>query len=120
MRAARRGRERSDSPAAWPTIPDRAVGRPAAARTPSDYSGHPALLRHRRVPGGGGSHVDDHPRPGRRVSMETVLAFVIGGLYAAGIYLMLRRSLSQLIMGLSLLTHAANLLIFTVGGLTPG
>lgn len=52
--------------------------------------------------------------------METVLAFVIGGLYAAGIYLMLRRSLAQVIMGLSLLTNAANLLIFTVGGLTRG
>lgn len=50
--------------------------------------------------------------------METVLAFVIGGLYAAGIYLMLRRGLAQVIMGLSLLTNAANLLIFTVGGLT--
>jgi multicomponent Na+:H+ antiporter subunit C len=52
--------------------------------------------------------------------METLLAFVIGGLYAAGIYLMLRRSLAQVILGLSLLTNAANLLIFTVGGLTPG
>lgn len=52
--------------------------------------------------------------------METVLAFVIGGLYAAAIYLLLRRSLAQVIMGLSLLTNAANLLIFTVGGLTPG
>ncbi len=52
--------------------------------------------------------------------METTLAFVIGGLYAAGIYLMLRRSLAQVIMGLSLLTNAANLLIFTVGGLTRG
>jgi multicomponent Na+:H+ antiporter subunit C len=52
--------------------------------------------------------------------MEIVLAFVVGGLYAAGIYLMLRRSLAQVIMGLSLLTNAANLLIFTVGGLTRG
>ena len=52
--------------------------------------------------------------------METVLAFVIGGLYAAGIYLMLRRSLAQVIMGLSMLTNAANLLIFTVGGLNRG
>jgi multicomponent Na+:H+ antiporter subunit C len=51
--------------------------------------------------------------------VETILAFVVGGLYAAGIYLMLRRSLAQVIIGLSLLTHAANLLIFTVGGLTP-
>jgi multicomponent Na+:H+ antiporter subunit C len=52
--------------------------------------------------------------------METVLAFVIGGLYAAGLYLMLRRSLAQVIMGLSILTNAANLLIFTVGGLVRG
>jgi multicomponent Na+:H+ antiporter subunit C len=52
--------------------------------------------------------------------METVLAFVIGGLYTAGIYLMLRRSLAQVIMGLSLITNGANLLIFTVGGLTRG
>lgn len=52
--------------------------------------------------------------------METVLAFVIGGLYAAGLYLMLRRSLVKLILGLSLLGNAANLLIFTSGGLTRG
>ena len=52
--------------------------------------------------------------------METMLAFLIGGMYAAAIYLMLRRSLAQVILGLSLLTNAANLLIFTVGGLTPG
>ena len=50
--------------------------------------------------------------------MTLVLAFVIGGLYAAGFYLMLRRNLAQLILGLSLLTSAVNLLIFTVGGLT--
>ncbi|MEW6720913.1 MAG: Na+/H+ antiporter subunit C [Thermodesulfobacteriota bacterium] len=48
--------------------------------------------------------------------METVLAFVVGGLYAAGIYLMLRRSLVKLLLGLALLSHAANLLIFTVAG----
>ena len=50
--------------------------------------------------------------------MATVLAVVIGCLYAAGIYMMLRRSLFKLILGLSLLSHGANLLIFTVGGLT--
>jgi multicomponent Na+:H+ antiporter subunit C len=49
--------------------------------------------------------------------MTIVLAFVIGGLYAAGIYLMLRRNLARLIIGLAILTNAANLLIFTVGGL---
>jgi multicomponent Na+:H+ antiporter subunit C len=52
--------------------------------------------------------------------METLLAFVIGGLYAAGLYLMMRRSIVKLILGLVLLGHAANLLIFTVGRLTRG
>ena len=47
-----------------------------------------------------------------------MLAFVIGGLYAAGLYMMLRRSIVKLIIGLSLFGHAANLLIFTVAGLT--
>jgi len=50
--------------------------------------------------------------------MHVVLAFVIGGLYAAALYLMLRRSLAKLIVGLALLGNAANLLIFTTGGLT--
>lgn len=52
--------------------------------------------------------------------METVLAFVIGALYAAGLYMMMRRSVIKLIIGLGLLGHAANLLIFTVGGLNRG
>lgn len=50
--------------------------------------------------------------------METVLAFVVGGLYAAAVYLLLRRSLVKLLIGLVLLSHAANLLIFTAAGLT--
>lgn len=52
--------------------------------------------------------------------MTVVLAFVIGGLYAAGLYMMLRRSLVKLLVGLILLAHAANLLIFTVAGMTRG
>jgi multicomponent Na+:H+ antiporter subunit C len=52
--------------------------------------------------------------------MATVLAIVVGCLYAAGIYMMLRRSLFKLVLGLVLLSHGANLLIFTVGGLTRG
>jgi multicomponent Na+:H+ antiporter subunit C len=48
------------------------------------------------------------------------LAVVVGCLYAAGVYMMLRRSLFKLILGLVLLSHGANLLIFTVGGLTRG
>lgn len=52
--------------------------------------------------------------------MEAVLAVVIGGLYAAGMYLMVRRSIVKMIFGLALLGNAANLLIFTVGRLTRG
>ena len=52
--------------------------------------------------------------------METLLAFVIGILYATGIYMILRRSVVKLILGLALLGHASNLLIFTVGRLTRG
>ena len=50
--------------------------------------------------------------------METMLAFVIGGLYTAGIYSMLRRSLVKIVLGLMFISHATNLLIFTAGGLT--
>ncbi|MCL4194877.1 MAG: Na+/H+ antiporter subunit C [Thermoguttaceae bacterium] len=50
--------------------------------------------------------------------MEVLLAVVIGGLYAVGLYLMLRRSLVKLVIGLAILSHGANLLIFTISGLT--
>jgi multicomponent Na+:H+ antiporter subunit C len=49
--------------------------------------------------------------------MSVVLAIVIGGLYAAALYLLLRRNLAQVILGLAMLTNATNLLIFTVAGL---
>jgi multicomponent Na+:H+ antiporter subunit C len=50
--------------------------------------------------------------------MEVLLALASGVLYTAGIYLMLRRRLAQLIIGLGLLSNGTNLLIFTAGGLT--
>ena len=50
--------------------------------------------------------------------MEGLLALACGVLYAAGIYLMLRRRLAQLIIGLGLLSNGTNLLLFTAGGLT--
>ena len=52
--------------------------------------------------------------------MEVLLALASAVLYAAGIYLMLRRRLAQLIIGLGLLSNGTNLLIFTAGGLTRG
>jgi multicomponent Na+:H+ antiporter subunit C len=50
--------------------------------------------------------------------MEGLLAVASGVLYAAGTYLILRRRLAQLIIGLGLLSNGTNLLIFTAGGLT--
>lgn len=50
--------------------------------------------------------------------MELVLALVIGVLYGAGIYLLLRRHPVKIVIGLSLLANAANLLIFVCAGLT--
>ena len=50
--------------------------------------------------------------------MTTLLAIVVGILYAAGLYLVMRRSVVKLVLGLALLGHAANLLIFTVGRLS--
>ena len=50
--------------------------------------------------------------------MELLLAILAGVLYAAGLYMMLRRRLAQLIIGLGLLSNGTNLLIFTAGGLT--
>jgi multicomponent Na+:H+ antiporter subunit C len=52
--------------------------------------------------------------------MELVLALTVGILYAAGLYLLLRRSLVKVIVGLALLTNGANLLIFTAAGLVRG
>jgi multicomponent Na+:H+ antiporter subunit C len=52
--------------------------------------------------------------------VDALLAGLVGVLYAAGLYLMLRRSLVQVVVGLGLLGHAANLLIFVAGGLTRG
>jgi multicomponent Na+:H+ antiporter subunit C len=52
--------------------------------------------------------------------MEIILAVVIGILYACAVYLLLRRSLVKLLLGLALLSHATNLLIFVASGLTRG
>ncbi len=52
--------------------------------------------------------------------MEPILAVVVGVLFAAGLYLIMRRSIVKWIIGLGLLGHGANLLIFTVSGVTVG
>jgi multicomponent Na+:H+ antiporter subunit C len=49
--------------------------------------------------------------------VNLVLPFVVGALVATGLYLMMRRSSIKLLIGFGLLSHAANLLVFTAGGL---
>lgn len=51
--------------------------------------------------------------------METALAFLVGILVAASVYLMLGRDLVKFLFGLILLSNAANLTIFAAGRLTP-
>lgn len=52
--------------------------------------------------------------------MEVILAFVIGSLYAMGVFMVLRRNIIKLVIGFILLSHASNLLIFTVSRLVRG
>ncbi len=49
--------------------------------------------------------------------MLLVVAITVGVIFACAVYLMLRRSLVRLVIGLSLLTYAINLLIFSTGDL---
>lgn len=48
--------------------------------------------------------------------MELLMAIVIGVLFAGGTYLLLRPNLIRVVMGLSLYSNAANLLMITCGG----
>ena len=45
-----------------------------------------------------------------------VLPVMIGGLYAAGVYLLLDRSLTRVLLGFLLLGNATNLLLLSTGG----
>jgi multicomponent Na+:H+ antiporter subunit C len=52
--------------------------------------------------------------------MHLLMAATIGLMYATGLYMMLRRSIIKLLIGLCLISHGSNLLIFTAAGLTRG
>lgn len=52
--------------------------------------------------------------------MEPIVAVLVGILIACSTYLMLQRNLIRFVLGLALISHAANLLIFVSGGLTRG
>jgi multicomponent Na+:H+ antiporter subunit C len=50
------------------------------------------------------------------MSVNLTLLTVMGALYACGIYLILERSLTRILLGLMLLANATNLLILATGG----
>jgi multicomponent Na+:H+ antiporter subunit C len=52
--------------------------------------------------------------------MELLLIFLIGLMHAGGVYMLLRRSMFKMIIGLILLGNGANLLIFLLGKLIKG
>lgn len=50
------------------------------------------------------------------MSVNLTLLTIMGVLYAVGIYLLLERSLTRILLGLMLLANATNLLLLTTGG----
>jgi multicomponent Na+:H+ antiporter subunit C len=50
--------------------------------------------------------------------MTLLLSIVVGVLFGTGVYMLMRRTLVQLLIGLAMISNAANLLIFTSAGLT--
>ena len=48
--------------------------------------------------------------------MSLVPALVVAVLFSVGVYLMLQRTLTRIILGLAMLGHSANLLLMVVGG----
>jgi multicomponent Na+:H+ antiporter subunit C len=52
--------------------------------------------------------------------MEILMATLVGVLYTAGVYMLLRRSILKFILGIIFLSNATNLLIFLSAGVVPG
>lgn len=52
--------------------------------------------------------------------MELLLIVLIGLLYSSGIYMMFRRSMVKLLIGLILLGNGVNILIFLMGDIAKG
>lgn len=52
--------------------------------------------------------------------MELILIILIGILYATGVFLILRRSMVKLLLGIILLGNGTNILIFLLGNIVKG
>src|SRR5690606_22138125 len=134
-RAAARGRHRPGRAGVRPAVPDLALPVRGAAAAGTDSAGDGGAVRPRRVLPGGGRHDAHADRPGAPVAapaaqhdrgrrrrhaagggqglMELVLALAIGVLTASGVWLLLRPRTFQVIIGLTLISYAVNLFIFS-------
>lgn len=52
--------------------------------------------------------------------MKIIFAIMIGALYAAAVYMILRRSLVKILIGIAIISQATNMLIFVSAGLVRG
>lgn len=52
--------------------------------------------------------------------MEIIMSIIAGGLFACAIYLLLQKSLLRVVFGTVIISHAAHLLILTMGKLNRG
>jgi|SRR5690606_33795217 len=52
--------------------------------------------------------------------METLMTILVGFLVMIAVYLLLSRNLIRVILGTAVLSHAAHLLLLTMGGLKKG
>src|SRR5690606_29731288 len=125
-----------------PAVPDFAFPVRRTAAAGQDPAGDGGVVRPGRVLPGGGRHDAHAHRAGAPVAapaaqldrgrgrrhvagggqdlMELVLALAIGVLTASGVWLLLRPRTFQVIIGLTLISYAVNLFIFSTGGLRTG
>jgi multicomponent Na+:H+ antiporter subunit C len=52
--------------------------------------------------------------------MEIILAILVGVLYTAGVYMILRRSILKFIIGIMFIGNATNLIVFLASGIVAG
>ena len=52
--------------------------------------------------------------------MEIILAVLVGVLYTAGVYMILRRSILKFIIGIMFIGNATNLIVFLASGIVAG
>ena len=127
-RPARRGRDWSRRVVVRQALPHERPRRTGGTGARSATARVGGALRHRRIPGSRrhhdagarfpGDHVGQRRR--RRLSVEPLVAAAIGLLTACGMYLMLRGRTFPLVLGLTLLSYAANLFVLAMGRLAVG